>query len=183
MTVWGMTIHRLFDDKVRPYILVDVKTNSEESSCAKKLFLYEFLLSMLSYMNYICIHFDRIAVENKWKTAFCMRYELYKWMMTSFKLVNVLSTFQKYINWVLQNFLDKFCSVYVNDILIFTDESLHQHWDHIQRVLLQLWEVNLQIDIDKCEFEVKLIKYLEFILKVEKSIQMNSQKIKTIMNW
>ncbi len=53
-----MTIHRLFDDKVRPYILIDVKTNSEKSSCAKKLFLYEFLLSMLSYMNYVCIHFD-----------------------------------------------------------------------------------------------------------------------------
>jgi hypothetical protein len=68
-----------------------------------------------------------IAAENKWKTAFCMRYELYEWMMTSFKLVNVSSTFQRYINWVLQNFLNEFCSVYVNDILIFTDESLHQH--------------------------------------------------------
>jgi len=67
-----------------------------------------------------------------------MRYELYEWMMTSFKLVNVLSTFQRYINWVLQNFLNEFCSVYVNNILIFTNESLHQHWDHVQRVLLQL---------------------------------------------
>ncbi len=104
-------------------------------------------------------------------------------MMTSFELVNVLSTFQRYINWVLWDFLDEFCSVYVNDILIFTDESLHQHQDHVQRVLLWLWEVDLQIDIDKCEFEVKSIKYLKFILKVEKSIQMNSQKMKTIINW
>jgi len=51
-------MHRLFDDKARPYILVDVKTNSEESSCAKKLFLYGSSLSMLSNMNYVCIHFD-----------------------------------------------------------------------------------------------------------------------------
>jgi len=49
--------------------------------------------------------------------------------------------------------------------------------------LLQLWEAGLQIDIDKCEFEVKSIKYLKFILKVRKNIQMNSQKMKTIMNW
>ncbi len=112
-----------------------------------------------------------------------MRYRLYKWMMTSFELVNVLSTFQRYINWVLQNFLNKFCSVYVNDILIFTDESLHQHWNHVWKILLWLWEAGLQIDIDKCEFEVKSIKYLEFILKVKKNIQMNSQKMKTIMNW
>jgi len=104
-------------------------------------------------------------------------------MMTSFELVNVSSTFQRYINWVLQNFLDEFYSVYVNDIFIFTDESLHQHQNHIWRVLLWLWEVDLQIDIDKCEFEVKSIKYLKFILKVEKNIQMNSQKMKAIMNW
>jgi hypothetical protein len=74
-----------------------------------------------------------IAAEDKWKTAFCMRYRLYEWMMTSFELVNVSSTFQRYINWVLQNFLNEFCSVYVNDILIFTDELLHQHWNHVQR--------------------------------------------------
>jgi len=83
----------------------------------------------------------------------------------------------------LQNFLNKFCSVYVNDILIFTDELLYQHWNHVWKILLWLWEVSLQIDIDKCEFEVKSIKYLKFILKVGKGIQMNSQKMKTIMNW
>jgi len=131
----------------------------------------------------VAFHKIQIVIENKWKTAFCTRYEWYEWMMTSFELVNISSTFQRYINWVLQDFLNEFCSVYMNDILIFTDESLHQHWDHVQRVLLWLWEVDLQIDIDKCEFEVKSIKYVKFILKVEKNIQMNSQKMKTIMNW
>ena len=104
-------------------------------------------------------------------------------MMTSFKLVNVLSIFQRYINWALQDFLNKFCSVYVDDILIFTDGSLHQHWNHVQKILLQLWEVSLQIDIDKCEFEVKSTKYLKFILKVKKNVWINPQKMKAIMNW
>jgi len=53
-------MHRLFDDRAKPYILIDVKTNSEESSCTKKLFLYGFLLNMLSNMNYVCIHSDRM---------------------------------------------------------------------------------------------------------------------------
>ncbi len=95
-------------------------------------------------------------------------------MMTSFELVNVLSTFQRYINWALQDFLNKFCLAYVNNILIFTDELLHQHRNHVQKILLQLWEVSLQIDIDKCEFEVKSFKYLKFILKVRKSVQIDS---------
>ncbi len=34
-----------------------------------------------------------IVTEDEWKTAFCMRYRLYEWMMTSFELVNVLSIF------------------------------------------------------------------------------------------
>ncbi len=151
--------------------------------------IYETLQNIRQAQWYIklnviaAFHKIQIAAENKWKMTFCTRYELYEWMMTSFKLVNALSTFQRYINWVLQNFLNEFCSIYVNDILIFTDESLHQHWDYVQRILLWLWEADLQIVIDKCEFEVKSIKYLKFILKVEKNIQMNPQKIKTIMNW
>ena len=36
---------------------------SEESSCMKKLFLYEFSLSMLSNMNYICIHSDNCLLS------------------------------------------------------------------------------------------------------------------------
>jgi len=55
-------MHRLFDGKARSYILIDVKTNSEKSSCVKKLFLYEFSLSMLSHMNYVCIHSDIMSL-------------------------------------------------------------------------------------------------------------------------
>jgi len=69
----------------------------------------------------VAFHKIWIAAEDKWKTAFCTRYELYEWMMTSFKLVNVSSTFQRYINWALQDFLNKFCSAYVNNISYF-------HW-------------------------------------------------------
>jgi len=56
-------MHRLFDDRARSYILINVKINSEESLCVKKLFLYEFLLSILSYMNYIYIHSDKNIVR------------------------------------------------------------------------------------------------------------------------
>jgi len=131
----------------------------------------------------VAFHKIQIVTRDEWKTAFHTRYRLYEWMVTPFELANALSTFQRYINWALRDFLNEFCSVYVNNILIFTDGLLHQHRNHVQKVLLQLQEVGLQIDIDKCEFEVKSTKYLEFILKVRKDIQMNPQKVKAIMNW
>jgi len=44
--------------------------------------------------------------------------------MTSFNLINASNTFQKYINWILWDFLNEFYFMYVNDILIFINESL-----------------------------------------------------------
>jgi len=151
--------------------------------------IYETLQNIRQAQWYIklnviaAFHKIQIAAEDEWKTVFCMRYRLYEWMMTPFELANASSTFQRYINWALQNFLNEFCSAYVNDILIFINESLHQHRNHVWKILLQLQEVGLQIDIDKCEFEVKSTKYLGFILKVKKGVQMNPQKMKAIMNW
>jgi len=97
-----------------------------QKNCYSFSLIYETLWNIRWAQWYIklnvitAFHKIWIAAENKWKMTFCTRYELYEWIMTSFKLVNALSTFQRYINWVLQDFLNEFCSTYVNDILIFT---------------------------------------------------------------
>jgi len=160
-----------------------------QKNCYSLFLIYETLWNIEQVQWYIklnvivAFHKIQIVAENEWKTAFCTRYRLYEWLITPFDLVNVSSIFQRYINWTLRDFLDEFCSVYMNDILIFINESLHQHQDYVWKMLFCLREVELQIDIDKCEFEVKSIKYLRFILKVKKSVQINSQKVKVIVNW
>ena len=50
-------------------------------------------------------------------------------------------------------------------------------------VLKQLWQTDLQIDINKCEFKTTFTKYLEFIVEAEKDVNMNSDKIKVILKW
>ena len=69
-------------------------------------------------------HRLRIAQGDEWKTAFRTRYGLYEWLVTPFGLANAPSSFQKYINWVLRDFLDDFCSAYIDDILIYSSGSL-----------------------------------------------------------
>ena len=44
-------------------------------------------------------------------------------------------------------------------------------------------EAELFLNIKKCKFKVIKIKYLEFIVNAEVSIQMNPEKIKTITEW
>ena len=61
----------------------------------------------------------RIFEEDEWKTAFRTRYGLYEWIVTPFSLANILSTFQKYVNWALRDYLDEFYSAYIDNILIY----------------------------------------------------------------
>ena len=97
----------------------------------------------------------RIAEGDEWKTAFRTRYGLYEWLVTPFGLANAPSTFQKYINWILREYLDDFVSAYIDDILIYTNGSRSEYRQHVRKIFVKLHEAGLQLDIDKSEFEVK----------------------------
>jgi Reverse transcriptase (RNA-dependent DNA polymerase)/RNase H-like domain found in reverse transcriptase/Integrase zinc binding domain/Chromo (CHRromatin Organisation MOdifier) domain len=128
-------------------------------------------------------HRIRIAEGDEWKTAFRTRYGLYEWLVTPFGLANAPSTFQRYINWTLREYLDDFCSAYVDDVLIFSDKSVEEHEELVQKTLAKLRDAGLFLDIDKCEFSVKRTKYLGFILDVEKGVEMDPEKVKAILDW
>jgi hypothetical protein len=128
-------------------------------------------------------HKIRIKEGDEWKTAFRTRFGLYEWLVTPFGLANAPSTFQRYINHTLQEFLDDFVSAYVDDILVFTDGTRRQHREHVRKVLQKLQDAGLQLDIDKCEFEVQSTKYLGFIIEAGKGIRMDPAKVEAIMDW
>jgi len=60
------------------------------------------------------------------KTVFNTYYSKYKFTAMFFKLYNALMTFQSMMNSILQNLLNKFCLIYLNNILIFSD-SISDH--------------------------------------------------------
>ena len=80
-----------------------------------------------------------------------------------FRLANTLLTFQGYINNVLHEYLDDFCTAYINDILIYSNTKA-EHREHVRKVLEWLREAGLQVDIDKCAFSVTKVKYLGLII-------------------
>lgn len=125
----------------------------------------------------------RIREGDEWLTAFRTRYGLFEWLVTPFGLANAPSTFQKYINWALRDYLDEFCSAYIDDILIYTNGSRHEHREHVKKVLQRMREAGLQLDISKCEFEVQEVKYLGFIIEAGKGIRMDPEKVAAIKEW
>lgn len=131
-------------------------------------------------------HKLRIKEGDEWKTAFRTRFGLFEWLVMPFGLSGAPASFQRYINETLREYLDDFCSAYVDDVLVFTDGSLSDHESKVRLVLKKLLKAGLGLDIDKCEFSVKNTKYLGFIISCEDEIplvKMDPEKVRAISEW
>ena len=123
----------------------------------------------------------RIAKGDEWLTAFNTRYGLFETLVMPFGLSNAPATFQARINEVLHPFLDVFCTAYIDDILIYSND-LKIHRQHVRLVLQALQEAGLQLDIKKCEFEVTEVAYLGMIISTS-GVKMDPKKVQCIVDW
>ena len=69
----------------------------------------------------------RIRERDKWKTAFKTWYGYLKYQVMLFGLINVPASFQGFINKIHLEKLDIFVIVYLDNILIFTDDDRDGH--------------------------------------------------------
>jgi Reverse transcriptase (RNA-dependent DNA polymerase) len=79
------------------------------------------------------------------------------------------------MNDVLFDYLDDFCTTYLDDILIYSENEL-EHNEHVHKVLERLRKASLQADIKKSEFSVYKTKYRSFIIGT-KGIRVDLEKI------
>jgi predicted oxidoreductase len=85
------------------------------------------------------------------------------------------------MNETLMEYLDDFCTAYLDNILIYSEDPL-QHKEHVRKVLLRLREAGLQADIKKCEFNVTRTKYLGFVISTDR-VEVDPEKVEAIRNW
>ncbi|KAI0994896.1 hypothetical protein K3495_g13285 [Podosphaera aphanis] len=123
----------------------------------------------------------RIKEGDEWKAAFTCRYGLFEPLVMPFGLCNGPASFQAYINHALQGFLDQFCTAYMDDILIYS-ENLNDHRGHVCKVLQRLRETGLQVDISKCSFEATEVTYLGLIVSTD-GIRMDPKKVACVQEW
>jgi len=122
----------------------------------------------------------RISTESENLITFVTFFNVYKYKVMLFELINESTIFQHYINDVLFNCLHKFCQIYLNDILIYS-KILKEHKTHVKKMLNKLHEVDLQIDIDKCEFKIQKISFLKLLIFIN-DLQMNFRKVDVIQS-
>jgi hypothetical protein len=79
-------------------------------------------------------HQLRIRPSDILKTTFITKYGLYEFTVMSFGLTNALAYFMYLMNSVFMDYLDKFVVVFIDDILIYSQNE-QEHEEHLRKVL------------------------------------------------
>ena len=67
--------------------------------------------------------FNKIYIykNDEHKIIFIIKYNLFEYVVIFFDLCNALEIFQFFIDEILRKYLNKFCIIYFNDILIYNN--------------------------------------------------------------
>jgi hypothetical protein len=119
--------------------------------------------------------------KNENLTTFRTKYDIYKYLVMFFELINDSFIFQNFMNDILMNYLDDFVMTYLNNIIVYSNTK-KDHIQHVRKILQRLRETNIQVDVNKCEFHITETKFLEMIVDRD-DIKMNLEKVRVIIEW
>ncbi len=158
-----MIISVLFIKKLEEELCFCMNYQDLNAIIVKNQYSLSLISETLNHLNWakifiklnIIFVFNRLWIkeEDEAFIVFCTRFELFKYLVMLFNLCNESVSFQKYINNTLHEHLNKFCTAYLNDILIYFDNEL-EHKIHVKLILWKLRKADLQMNIIKCKFHV-----------------------------
>ena len=126
-------------------------------------------------------HQIKIAEEDIYKTAFRTRYGHFEFKVMPFGLTNAPATFQSMMNNLFQEYIDKFVSIYIDDILVFS-KSKEEHLEHLKIVLDILRDAKLYGKMSKSEFFKTEMEFLGHIVTRD-GIKVDPHKVQVVRDW
>ncbi len=127
-------------------------------------------------------HRMRIREGDEWKMAFHTRYGHFKYQAMPFGLSNAPASFQGYINKILTRKLDILVIVYLDDILIYTEDPGQPNTDVVRWVLEQLRKHGFFANLKKCRFHQEEVWFLGFVVSSQ-GIKMEEERIGAVKAW
>jgi len=115
------------------------------------------------------------------KTAFKTPLGLYEFKVLPMGLTNSPAVFQRAMNSMFKDKIDRYVLVYLDDILVFS-KTPEEHVHHLRSVLQTLREHQYYIKPTKCDFFKPELKYLGHIVSAE-GIKPDPKKVEAIAKW
>jgi hypothetical protein len=136
----------------------------------------EFLTVLDAARGYFQVN---LREEDREKTAFVANNQLYEFKRMALGLTNAPSTYSRLMDIVLSGLTYKYCLVYLDDTIIFSN-SFDDHYSHIEEILNRFINARIKLKPEKCVFAADSVPYLGFIITT-KGISPNSDKVKAIV--
>ena len=96
-------------------------------------------------------------------------------------LCNAVASFQRYMRWVLREYIGIFCEVYLDDILIYSN-SLEEHEQHVRLILETLRRHGLVASKSKSHLFADRIEFLGHYVS-SKGVEPDPSKLDKITNF
>ncbi len=109
---------------------------------------------------------------DEYPTAFKTPWGLFEYRVMPFGLKNAPAIFQGLMNDLLYDMLDQFVVIYLDEILIFSENE----------VLQRLQENHLYRKLEKCEFHKEKVEFLSFEIS-KQGIEVTKDKANAIQDW
>ena len=93
--------------------------------------------------------------------------------------MNAPASFKGYINKILTEKLDIFIIVYLDNILIYTNDDGNGHIIVVQLVLEQLRKFLLYANLKKCQFYQEKVRFLGYVVSL-KNICIEDERIEAV---
>lgn len=126
-------------------------------------------------------HQMQVHPDDRHKTAFRTRYGHYEFNVVPFGLTNAPAAFSNMMRIALDPLIDKCVVVYLDDILIYSDNE-HDHLRHIRQVLKLLRESGLYCKLSKCAFMQEETEFLGHVISKD-GLKTNAGLVKAIREW
>nr|GFB62645.1 putative reverse transcriptase domain-containing protein [Tanacetum cinerariifolium] len=126
-------------------------------------------------------HQLRIREEDIPITAFRTRYGHYEFQVMPFGLTNAPAVFMDLMNRVCKPYLDKFMTVFIDDILIYS-KNKEEHGEHLKTILKLLKDEKLYAKFSKCDFWLNSVQFLGHVID-SSGIHVDPAKIEAIKSW
>lgn len=112
--------------------------------------------------------------------GFSINGNIYQFRMVPFGLSTSCAALVRAMQQILDKY-ETFCSHYIDDIIIYSN-SIKEHWEHLNIILKELEMNGLKLNIKKCEFFKKEVKFLGYVVNV-KGITIDKERLEEIKNY